>query len=573
MASSQAINDIVLDEDAPGPPISVPDSGDTGEGGKLKMIVQLVKKSLGVKDLAAMRLSLPASLLEPVPNLEYWHYLDRPDYFAAINDFEDPFMRMLSVLRFTFTKEAKFVVAFVSFYIHGKVCKPYNSVLGEHFRAHWDVVPSVYAVDKLPSADSQPEPYTSESASLKSGRSSKSGVSSFSKPKSPSTAATSLDETNAAAQFSNLNLSSDTTKDTDDSVRVVFLCEQVSHHPPVSAYFATCPSRSIEMSGIDQIAAKISGTTLRVAPGQLNQGIFINLTGGYGKGERYQITHPVASVNGILRGSFYVTVGETTIITCQGGKPGTKFRTIIEYKEESWLGRAHFLLEGVIHTVFESDDTQCSEWTKIKQVPPHRIVATFDGTWRGRIRWKRVGSCSYPSRSSNISNISRSTASSPSPSHTRLSTPSISGTSCSPTPVSYSTSRLSTRTGDTVAEDEWMTLLDLSTLHVVPKVVRPLAKQDPRESRKLWENVTNNLLKKEYSEATKEKIEIEQRQRDEAAERKRKGAPFIPRYFVQDYDDGYAALTAEGVAAVKEELKEDTAYSIEGVDLKPTLTA
>lgn len=72
-----------LDEDAPGPPISVPDSGDTGEGGKIKMIVQLVKKSLGVKDLAAMRLSLPASLLEPIPNLEYWQYLDRPDIFTA----------------------------------------------------------------------------------------------------------------------------------------------------------------------------------------------------------------------------------------------------------------------------------------------------------------------------------------------------------------------------------------------------------------------------------------------------------------------------------------------------------
>lgn len=34
--------------------IAVPDSGDSGEGGKLKMIVQLLKKCLGVKDLAAM---------------------------------------------------------------------------------------------------------------------------------------------------------------------------------------------------------------------------------------------------------------------------------------------------------------------------------------------------------------------------------------------------------------------------------------------------------------------------------------------------------------------------------------
>jgi oxysterol-binding protein-related protein 9/10/11 len=56
MASSDANYETVIDDDseAPGPPISVPDSGDTGEGGRLKMIIQLVKRSLGVKDLAAM---------------------------------------------------------------------------------------------------------------------------------------------------------------------------------------------------------------------------------------------------------------------------------------------------------------------------------------------------------------------------------------------------------------------------------------------------------------------------------------------------------------------------------------
>ena len=35
----------------------VPDSGEASEGGKLKMIVQLLKRCLGVKDLAAMYVS------------------------------------------------------------------------------------------------------------------------------------------------------------------------------------------------------------------------------------------------------------------------------------------------------------------------------------------------------------------------------------------------------------------------------------------------------------------------------------------------------------------------------------
>ena len=186
------------------------------------------------------------------------------------------------------------------------------------------------------------------------------------------------------------------------------------------------------------------------------------------------------------------------------------------------MGRAHFLVEGVIHTVLDGDITECSEWTKVKHVPQNRVVAVFEGTWRGHIRWKRVGTGSYPSGDGR-----RSTSSSPGQSRTKISTPNISITSFSPASISYSTSRLSTRTANTVDEEEWMTLLDLSTLHVIPKIVRGLERQEPRESRKLWENVTNNLLKKEYSEATKEKIEIEQRQRDEAADRKRKGVQYV----------------------------------------------
>ena len=45
------------EDDPHSTPMSLPESGDTGEGGKLKMIVQLVKKCLGVKDIASMFVS------------------------------------------------------------------------------------------------------------------------------------------------------------------------------------------------------------------------------------------------------------------------------------------------------------------------------------------------------------------------------------------------------------------------------------------------------------------------------------------------------------------------------------
>lgn len=53
VSKQQATSDTV--EDCP--PISVPDSEDTGESGKLKMIVQLVRKCMGIKDIASMCVS------------------------------------------------------------------------------------------------------------------------------------------------------------------------------------------------------------------------------------------------------------------------------------------------------------------------------------------------------------------------------------------------------------------------------------------------------------------------------------------------------------------------------------
>lgn len=130
---------------------------------------------------------------------------------------------------------------------------------------------------------------------------------------------------------------------------------------------------------------------------------------------------------------------------------------------------------------------------KVKHVPADRVIAYFDGSWKGRIRYRLANGPT-----------SVSSANSPVP--------------------SAATSRSDLTTG---AEDEWATLIDISTLHPVPKAVRPLENQLPTESRKLWDPVTSRLLKKEYSEATKFKQAIEQKQRDDAAERRNKGVECV----------------------------------------------
>jgi hypothetical protein len=130
-------------------------------------------------------------------------------------------------------------------------------------------------------------------------------------------------------------------------------------------------------------------------------------------------------------------------------------------------------------------ETQHEEWTKVKHVPTARVVAVFDGSWRGKIRWRKVSS-SAPSPAASRSYLVFDTATIPS------------------------------------AGAEYTTLIDLAVLRAIPKTVRPIERQLPYESRKLWKDVTRNLTEKKYSEATKEKVQIEQRQRDVAAERKRK---------------------------------------------------
>jgi len=238
----------------------------------------------------------------------------------------------------------------------GKVCKPYNSVLGEHFRAHWDVIPVSYPADpRGPPLQhlyiSNPTPTSSsagrlstETDSVKSGRSAFSYMSFGRTAKSMPATPPEPVESNTDAQVSSLSLGAGATEllqaDADDKtkerIRVIYVTEQMSHHPPVSSYYACCPLRQVELRGVDQISAKVSGTTLKVSPGSYNKGIFVKNTGGPGEGEEYHITHPVASVNGILRGNFYITVTDSTIVTSKGAKDGVNYRAIIEYKEEVW---------------------------------------------------------------------------------------------------------------------------------------------------------------------------------------------------------------------------------------------
>ena len=55
------------------------DGRSASDSNKLKSLITALKRMIGVRDIASMSLSLPAHILEPMPNLEYWNYQDRAD--------------------------------------------------------------------------------------------------------------------------------------------------------------------------------------------------------------------------------------------------------------------------------------------------------------------------------------------------------------------------------------------------------------------------------------------------------------------------------------------------------------
>ena len=252
----------------------------------------------------------------------------------------------------------------------------------------------------------------------------------------------------------------------------------------MSAFHIDCPENGVSARGFDQISAKFTGTSVRVAPGEHNLGIFINLQKR--ENEEYQLTHPDAHLGGILRGALSITVADTCYITC----PKNRIKTILQYQEDSWIGRAQYRVEGVVFRYDPNNDTV----SKIKDAPESDILARITGSWHGQIHFTLPG----------------------------MKDPQL--------------------------------LIDISPLFPATKIVPPEEEQLSNESRKFWSGVTTAILDKQYSQATKLKQDIEERQRRKAAERQQNNETWQPRFFT-------SAVTSSG----KPDLTEDGNRAIQGI--------
>ena len=283
---------------------------------------------------------------------------------------------------------------------------------------------------------------------------------------------------------------------------MTYLTEQTSHHPPVSAFFVDCPEKGLTARGFDQLSAKFTGTSIRVTPGAHNLGIFITIQNR--SNEEYQLTHPAAHLGGLLRGSLSVSVSDACFVTC----PNTRIKVILHYIEEGWLGKTQNKVLGVIYRY----DPDSDHITRMKDVPERDVLGRIEGCWHEAVYYTLAGQKVNPALSQ----------------YTTVS------------------SRL------TLLQQEPTLLIDLRPLHPLPKIIPPETKQLPNESRRFWHNVTVAIVNKQFGQATKLKQDLEERQREKAAERKERNLEWKPRFFTGSVTPaGKPDLTPEGKLALQ----------------------
>ncbi|XP_075905531.1 oxysterol-binding protein-related protein 11 [Nelusetta ayraudi] len=329
------------------------------------------------------RVVLPTFILEKRSLLEmYADFMSHPDLFVAIADggsAEERMVRFVEYYLTSFHEGRKGAIA----------KKPYNPIIGETFHCSWKVPRR----PQTPQAPEDPE----------------STDSSASPPQEP--------------------------------YQVRFVAEQVSHHPPVSGFYAECPERRMCVNTHVWTKSKFMGMSIGVS--MIGEGCLHLLE----HEEEYTFTLPCAYARSILTVPWVELGGKVNINCAKSG-----YSAVIIFQTKPFYG-------GKLHKVT----------AEVKHNPTSALVCRVQGEWNGVLEF------SYTSG------------------HTRL--------------------------------------VDVTQLPVTRKSVRPVHKQGPTESRRLWQHVTESLREKDIEKATEQKRLLEERQRSEERHRAETETAWRTRYF------------------------------------------
>lgn len=268
---------------------------------------------------------LPTFILERRSLLEmYADFFAHPDLFSSIPDYETPEERMVQLVRW-------YLSAFHAGRRSAVAKKPYNPILGEIFLCHWNVdgKTNSSATASAPSSTTSNE--LERTISIKSNSSSVTDIEKFSK---------------------NLPQNS-----------LVFVAEQVSHHPPVSAFYAENQDKFISCCAHIYTKSKYLGLSVGVE--NIGKGVISLLK----HNETYECTFPSAYGRSILTVP-WVELGGSVKITCEQ----TGYAANLEFITKPFYGGKRHRVTGEIlrpsKEIFMSID---GEWNNIiySKSPPN----------------------------------------------------------------------------------------------------------------------------------------------------------------------------------------------------------
>lgn len=243
-----------------------------GHGSVISHLISQVKIGMDLTKVV-----LPTFILERRSLLEmYADFFAHPDLFVAIADGVTAEDRFISVVRW-------YLSAFHAGRKSSVAKKPYNPVLGEVFKCSWDI-PGYVDVSK------------------KNGTSVSSHEVSSSPPPSMQNTAEGENAKNVTSQHNDSHYVS--------PANLTFIAEQVSHHPPVSAFYAEHAAKRIQCTG--HIYTKSAFLGLSIGVHNIGRGAIYLLD----HGEEYTVTFPSAFGRSILSVP-WIELGGSVTISCQ----------------------------------------------------------------------------------------------------------------------------------------------------------------------------------------------------------------------------------------------------------------
>jgi len=173
--------------------------------------------------------------------------------------------------------------------------------------------------------------------------------------------------------------------------------EQVSHHPPITAYYLENKEAGVALQGFSGQKTSFSGGSIIV---KQNGHAILTISLKNGKKESYLITLPRLSIQGLLWGSPYIELTESTAIASSTG-----YVSNIEYRGKGWVSGKPHSYKAVLSHNGTTLKTYEGSWTGIGKVRGTEQVFT-DGTvprievtvkpideqgeWESRKLWKKV---------------------------------------------------------------------------------------------------------------------------------------------------------------------------------------